>query len=74
MGLESLRLLELKLHNFLVRYEQARVEKEELAARLEEKERAYEELAGLLRQYEEERQVIRKRLRVILSRFDGLDL
>lgn len=74
MGPESLKLLELRINSFLAHYEQVRVEKEKLAVRLQEKERAYEELVGLLRQYEQERGEIRARLENILGCFDGLDL
>ncbi len=74
MGLESLRLLELKVHNFLARYEQVQKEKEKLVLRLQEKERAYEELANLVKHYEQERQEIRERLEHILGCFNGLDL
>jgi len=74
MGLESLKLLEARINSFLAHYEQVRMEKEKLATRLQEKERAYEELAGLLRQYEQERKEIKERLEHILGCFDGLDL
>jgi predicted nucleic acid-binding Zn-ribbon protein len=74
MELESLKLLESKINNFLLHYKQVQTEKEKLATRLQEKERAYEELTGLLRQYEEERQEVRARLENILGCFDGLDL
>jgi predicted nucleic acid-binding Zn-ribbon protein len=74
MGLESLKLLESKINSFLAHYEQVRVEKEKLATRLQEKERAYEELVDLLKQYEQERKEIKGRLENILGRFDGLDL
>ncbi len=74
MELESLKLLELKVNNFLLHYEQVRTEKEKLATRLQEKEKAYEELAGLLRHYEQERQEVKARLENLLGCFNGLDL
>ena len=74
MELESLKLLESKINNFLLHYEQMRTENEKLATRLQVKEKAYEELAGLLRQYEGERQEVKVRLENLLGCFDGLDL
>ena len=41
MELENLKLLESKINSFLTHYERMRVEKEQLATRLQEKERAY---------------------------------
>jgi chromosome segregation ATPase len=74
MELESLKLLESKISSFLTHYEQVRTEKDQLAASLQEKEKAYEELADLLKQYEQERNQIKERLEHILGCFDGIDL
>ncbi len=74
MELESLKLLESKINSFLTHYERMQAEKEQLATRLQEKERAYEEMAGLLKQYEQERNEVKERLEHILGCFDGIEL
>jgi uncharacterized protein YhaN len=74
MELENLQLLESKINSFLTHYERMRVENEQLATRLQEKERAYEEVVGLLKKYEQERKEIQERLENILGCFNGLDL
>ncbi len=74
MALESLKLLEAKINGFLIRHEQVRNEREDLLARLSERERAYAALLGRLQQYEQERNEIRDRLEKILNRFAGLDV
>ena len=74
MELENLKLLESKINSFLTHYERLRIEKEQLATRLQEKERAYEEVVGLLNKYEQERKEIQERLENILGCFNGLDL
>jgi uncharacterized protein YhaN len=74
MGLESLKLLESKINSFLTHYERMQAEKAQLATRLQEKERAYEELAGLLKQYEQEHNEVKERLEHILGCFDGIEL
>ena len=73
MALESLKQLEAKINGFLARHERVWNEKEDLSARLRERERAYSALLEQLRQYERERNEIRDRLEKILNRFEGLD-
>lgn len=72
MALESLKLLEEKVNAFLVRYEKLWHEKNMLATRLQEQERAYAALVEQVQQYERERDEVRERLEKILSRFNGL--
>jgi len=73
MALESLKQLEAKINVFLARHQRVCSEKEDLSARLQERELAYSALLEQLRQYERERNEIRDRLERILNRFDGLD-
>jgi len=73
MALESLKLLEAKLNDFLARHEQVCLEKDDLSGQLREREHEYSALLEQLQQYERERNEIRDRLEKILSRFEGLD-
>ena len=74
MDLENLKLLEVKIDQFLSQHEQVREQHEVLLRRLKEREEQLAEVTGQLQQYEQEHSEIRARLERILSRFDGLDL
>jgi septal ring factor EnvC (AmiA/AmiB activator) len=74
MDLENLKLLETKIDQFLNQHEQVREQHDALLERLKERERQLAEVAGQLKQYEQERSEIRVRLERILSRLGNLDL
>jgi septal ring factor EnvC (AmiA/AmiB activator) len=74
MSLESLKLLESKIGEFVDQHERVRQEQESLAQRLKEREKQLAEATAQLKQYEQERAEIRARLERILSRLEGLDL
>jgi len=72
--LESLKLLEAKVEQFVAQHERVREEQGALAQRLADKERELADAAVTLKRYEQERAEIKARLQRILSRLDGLDL
>jgi septal ring factor EnvC (AmiA/AmiB activator) len=74
MDLESLKLLESKVEQFVAQHERAREEQGALARRLADKDRELADAAATLKRYEQERAEIRARLERILSRLDALDL
>ncbi len=74
MELESLKILESKIDQFVGQHEQVRGQQAALLRRLAEQEQRLTELAAQVKQYEQERAEIRARLERILSRLAGLDL
>jgi septal ring factor EnvC (AmiA/AmiB activator) len=74
IGLESLKLLEDRVHQFVDQHERVRQEYDDVVRRLEQQEKQLAEMAGQLARYEQERCEVRARLERILSRLDGLDL
>ena len=74
MDLESLKQLEGKIGKILDRHEEVRREKDALAQRLKQQEEKFAQLAGQVKQYEEERRELKTRLEKILNRLNGLDI
>jgi len=73
-SLESLKLLETKIGEFVDRHEQARREQEQLRAQLRDRDKKLAEAAAQLKKYEKERGEIRARLERILGRLNGLEV
>jgi septal ring factor EnvC (AmiA/AmiB activator) len=74
MDLESLKLLETKIGKILDRHEEVRREKDALAQRLKQQEEKFAQLAGQVKQYEDERRELKTRLEKILTRLNGLEI
>jgi len=74
MDLESLKLLESKIEQFVDRHEAVREQHETLLGRLKEQEKQLAEATAQLKRYEQERAEIRSRLERILSRLESVDL
>ena len=74
MSLESLKLLESKIGEFVDQHDRVRQEHESLVQRLKEREKQLADATAQLKQLEQERSEIRARLERILSRLEGLDL
>jgi len=74
MDLESLKLLESKIGKILDRHEEVRREKDALAQRLKQQEEKFSQLAGQVKQFEDERRELKTRLEKILNRLNGLDI
>ena len=74
MDLESLKILESKIEQFVDQHEQVREQHEALLQRLQDKERQLAEGVAQLKQYEQERSEVRARVERLLSRLEGLDL
>lgn len=74
IGLESLKLLEERVHQFVGQHERVRHEYDEAVQRLEQTEKQLAHMTAQLERYEQERSEVRARLERILSRLDGLDL
>lgn len=74
MDLESLKILESKIEQFVDQHEQVREQHEALLQRLQDKERQLAEAVAQLKQYEQERSEVRARVERLLSRLEGLDL
>lgn len=74
IDLESLKLLEARVEQFVTQHERAREENEVLQARLDERDRQLAEASAELRRYERERTELRARLERLLSRLNTLDL
>jgi septal ring factor EnvC (AmiA/AmiB activator) len=73
-SLESLKLLETKVGEFVDRHEQIRREQEQLRAQLRERDKKLAEAGALLKRYEKERTEMKSRLERILGRLNGLEL
>jgi len=74
IGLESLKLLEERVHQFVDQHERVRHDYDEVVHRLEQTEKQLVEMTAQVERYEQERSEVRARLERILSRLDGLDL
>ena len=74
MDLESLKLLETKIEQFVGQHEHVRAQYDTLVQRLKEKEKQLAEAVAQLKRYEQERAEIKSRLERILSRLEGVDL
>lgn len=74
MDLESLKILETKIEQFVDQHEQVREQHETLVQRLRDKERELADAVAQLKQYEQERAEVRVRLERLLTRLEGLDL
>lgn len=74
IDLESLKLLEAKVEQFVSQHERVREEHDVLLQRVHDKERQLAEATALLKRYEQERAEMKTRLERILRRLDGLDL
>lgn len=74
MDLESLKILEAKINQFLDQHEHVREQHDTLVERLKDREKQLAEVTGQLKQYEQERSEIRTRLERILSRLESLNL
>ena len=74
IDLESLKVLEAKVEQFVAHHERVREAQEALAQRLADQEQQLTEATALLRRYEQERAEMKARLERILNRLDGLDL
>jgi septal ring factor EnvC (AmiA/AmiB activator) len=74
MSLDSLKLLEAKIGEFVDQHERVRQEHEVLLRRLQDKEKELADAAVQLKQYEQERSEIKARLERILGRLGSLDL
>jgi len=74
MSLESLKLLETKIGEFVDEHERVRQQHETLQQRVKEMEKKLADAMSQLKQHEQERSEIRSRLERILSRLEGLEL
>ena len=74
IDLESLKVLETKVEQFVAQHERVREEQGVLAQRLADKERELADATAVLKRYEQERAEVKTRLERILSRLDGLEL
>ena len=74
MDLESLKLLETKIEQFVDQHEHVREQHDTLVQRLKDKEKQLAETTAQLKRYEQERVEIKSRLERILSRLEGVDL
>jgi septal ring factor EnvC (AmiA/AmiB activator) len=74
MSLESLKVLEAKLDEFVDRHEQVREQQKELRQQLEEQTTQLNQALAQLKRYEKERVEVRERLQRVLSRINELGL
>jgi septal ring factor EnvC (AmiA/AmiB activator) len=74
MSLESLKVLEAKIGEFVERHEQVRNEREQLRSELRDRDKKLAEALAQLKRYEKERSEIRSRLERMLGRLAGLEL
>jgi septal ring factor EnvC (AmiA/AmiB activator) len=74
MSLESLKVLEAKIGEFVERHEQVRNEREQLRSELRDRDKKLAEAVAQLKRYEKERSEIRSRLERMLGRLAGLEL
>jgi chromosome segregation ATPase len=74
MSLESLKVLETRVHDVVTRHSTLAAERDQLRAELREANRRIDELKAQLESIEKERGQIRARVESILGRLEGLDL
>jgi septal ring factor EnvC (AmiA/AmiB activator) len=74
MSLESLKVLEAKLDEFVDRHEQVREQQKELQQRLEKQATQLNQALAQLKRCEKERVEVRERLQRVLSRINELGL
>lgn len=74
MSLESLKLLEAKIGEFVERHEHARHEQEQLRSQVRDRDKKLAEAAAQIKRYEKERAELRARLERMLGRLAGLEL
>jgi len=74
MDLENLKVLESKIGKILDRHEEVRREKDALANKLKQQEERVAQMAGRVKQYEDERRELKTRLEKIINRLNGLDI
>jgi septal ring factor EnvC (AmiA/AmiB activator) len=74
MSLESLKVLEAKLDEFVDRHEQVWEQQKELQQRLEKQATQLNQALAQLKRYEKERVEVRERLQRVLSRINELGL
>lgn len=74
MSLESLKLLEAKISEFVERHEQVRQEHEQLRLQLRDRDKKLAEAMAQIKRYEKERTELRTRLERMLGRLSGLEL
>jgi len=74
MSLESLKVLEAKIGEFVDQHQRVKEEQGALAQRVREQEQQLAEVVAQLKQYEQERAELKARLERILSRLEGLNL
>ena len=74
METDVLRELDERIQASITRIQQLQRENEELAKRLAESERRFNEATTQIREQESARSEIKTRIEKILARFDGLDL
>jgi septal ring factor EnvC (AmiA/AmiB activator) len=74
MSLDSLKLLEAKIGEFVDRHEQVRREQDQLREQVRERDKKLAEAVTQLKRFEKERGELRTRLERILGRLNGLDL
>lgn len=72
MSLESLKLLEVKIGEFVDQHRRVKDEQAALVQRVQEQERQLADMVAQLRQYEQERAELKSRLERILSRLEDL--
>jgi septal ring factor EnvC (AmiA/AmiB activator) len=74
MSLDSLKLLESKIGEFVERHEQVRREQNQLREQLRDRDKKLAEAATQLKRFEKERVELRARLEKILGRLNALEL
>ena len=74
MSLDSLKLLETKIGEFVERHEQARREQEQLREQLRDRDKKLAEAAAQLKRFEKERGELRVRLERILGRLNAIEV
>ena len=74
MSLDSLKLLETKIGEFVERHEQVRREQEQLREQLRDRDKKLADAAAQLKRFEKERGELRARLERILGRLNALEL
>jgi septal ring factor EnvC (AmiA/AmiB activator) len=74
MSLDSLKLLETKISEFVERHEQVRREQNQLREQLRDRDKKLAEANAQLKRFEKERGELRARLEKILGRLNSLEL